>query len=143
MSSFKDVSRFRAFGCRAWVHPNSERRGKDKHAPRALEAIYLGFEPNISSLCFCIPERQILWSTNQAKFDKHSFPFRQSSIFDKFQNSEKSCDNLYQTLSQVKWEHYNKLQISNYKKVHYDLVSDVMVLQANTFENTFVRVTQK
>ena len=36
-----------------------------------------------------------------------------------------------------------KLHISNYKKVHYDVVSDVMVLQVNTRENTFVRVTQK
>ncbi len=40
--------------------------------------------------------------------------------------------------SQVKWEPYNKLHISNYKKVHYDVVSDVMVLQVNTRENTFV-----
>jgi hypothetical protein len=40
-------------------------------------------------------------------------------------------------------EPYNKLHISNYKKVHYNLVSDVMVLQVNTRENTFVRVTQK
>ena len=45
----RDVSRFRAFGCRAWVHLNSERREKGKHTPRAVEAIYLGFEPNIHS----------------------------------------------------------------------------------------------
>ena len=41
------------------------------------------------------------------------------------------------------WEPYNKLHISNYKKVHYNVVSNVMVLQVNTRENTFVRVTQK
>ena len=64
-------------------------------------------------------------------------------MVDKFQHSENSCDILYQTPSQVKWEPYNKLHISNYKKVHYDVVSDVMVLQVNTRENTFVRVTQK
>ncbi len=34
----KDVSRFRAFGCRAWVHINSERREKGKYTPRAMEA---------------------------------------------------------------------------------------------------------
>jgi len=134
----KNVSRFRAFGCRAWVHLNSERREKGKHTPRALEAIYLGFEPNTSSWCFFIPERQTLWSTNQAKFDEYSFPFRRRSMVDKFQHSENSCDILYQTPSQVKWEPYNKLHISNYKKVHYDVVSDVMVLQVNTRENTFV-----
>ena len=64
-------------------------------------------------------------------------------MVDKFQHSENSCEILYQTPSQVKWEPYNKLHISNYKKVHYDVVSDVMVLQVNTRENTFVRVTQK
>ncbi len=41
----KDASRFLAFGCRAWVHLNSERREKGRHTTRALEAIYLGFEP--------------------------------------------------------------------------------------------------
>ncbi len=62
-------------------------------------------------------------------------------MVDKFQHSENSCDILYQTPSQVKWEPYNKLHVSNYKKVPYDvvtLVSDVMVLQVNTRENTFV-----
>jgi hypothetical protein len=139
----KDVSRFSAFGCGAWVHLNSERREKGKHTPRVLEALYLGFEPNTSSWCFFIPERQTLWSTNQAKSDEHSFPFRQGSMVDKFQHLENSCDILYQTPSQVKWEPYNKLHISNYKKVYYDVVSDVMVLQVNTRENTFVRVSQK
>ena len=45
----RDVSRFRAFGCRAWVHLNSERREKGNHMPRAVEAINLGFEPNTSA----------------------------------------------------------------------------------------------
>jgi hypothetical protein len=45
--------------------------------------------------------------------------------------------------SQVKWELYNKLRASNYKKVHYHVVSDVMVFQVNTRENTFVWVTRK
>ena len=84
-----------------------------------------------------------MWVTNQAKFDEHSFPFSRRSIVDKFQHSENSYDILHQTPSQVKWELYNKLHISNYKKVRYDVVSDVMVLQVNTRENTFVRVTQK
>ncbi len=59
-------------------------------------------------------------------------------MVDKLQHSENSCDILYQTPSQVKWEPYNKLHVSNYKKVHYDVVSDVIVLQFNPCENTFV-----
>ena len=86
----KDVSRFRAFGCRAWVHLNSERRENGKHTPRALEAVYLGFEPNTSAWCFFIPERQTLWVTNQAKIDEHRFPCRRRSIVHKFQKSENS-----------------------------------------------------
>ena len=84
-----------------------------------------------------------MWSTNQATFDEHSFPFHRRSIVNKFQVSENLCDILYQTPLQVKWEHYNKLHISNYKKVHYDAVSGVMVMQVNTCENAYVRVTQK
>ena len=84
-----------------------------------------------------------MWVTNQAKFDEYSFPFRQRSTVDKFQKSENSYGILHQTPSHVKWELYNKLHISNYKEVHYDVVSDVMVMQVNTRENTFVRVTQK
>ena len=61
-----------------------------------------------------------MWVTNQAKFDENSFPFRRLSIVDKFVQSKNSYDILHQTPSQVKWEHYNKLHISNYKKVHYD-----------------------
>ena len=68
-----------------------------------------------------------MWTTNQARFDKHSFPFRLCSIVDKFQKTENSYDILHQTPSQVKWEPYNKLHISNYKRVHCDAVSDVMV----------------
>ncbi len=51
-------------------------------------------------------------------------------MVDKFQHSKNSCDILYQTPSQ--------LHISNYKKVHYYVMSDVMVLQVNIRENTFV-----
>ena len=137
----KDVSRFRAFGCRAYVHLNSDRREKGKHTARALMAVYLGFEPNTSAWSFYIPERQTLWSTNQAQFDEHSFPFRKTSIIDKFRE-DSATDILYQAATAVKWIPYNKLHTSNYSRVHYNPASDLMVLQVNTEENTFVQVTQ-
>ena len=52
----KDVSRFRAFGCRAWVYLDKQRREKGKHTPRAKEAIYVGFTDNMSAWAFYIPE---------------------------------------------------------------------------------------
>ncbi len=91
-------------GCRAWVHLNSERREKGKYTPRELEArvIYLGFKPDTSAWCSFIPERQTLWSTNQARSNEHRFPFCRSSIVYKLHDSENSCYILYQTPSQVK-----------------------------------------
>ncbi len=56
----RDVSKFRAFGCRAWVYLNSERRDKGKHTPRAVQAINLGFEPNTSAYSFYIPEKSTI-----------------------------------------------------------------------------------
>jgi hypothetical protein len=48
----KDVSDYRAFGCRAWVYLDKQRPEKGKHKPRANEAIYVGFVPNISAWAF-------------------------------------------------------------------------------------------
>ena len=39
----RDVSKFRAFGCRAYIYIDEERRGKGKNIQRAAEAINLGF----------------------------------------------------------------------------------------------------
>ena len=75
----KDFSPFRAFGCRVWVHLNSERRRKGKHTPRAIEVIYLGFQPNTSSWTFFIPERNTMIPSNQAQFDERIFPFLNNS----------------------------------------------------------------
>jgi hypothetical protein len=136
----KDVSRFRAFCCRAWVYLNAERREKCKHTARAQAAIYLGFEPNTNTWTFFISERQTLWSTSQAQFDEHMFPFRRRSIVNKFQQ-DNSVDILFQAPSYIKWAPYNCLHTSNYTRVHYDTVSDVMVTSVNSSPNTFVSVT--
>ena len=138
----RDVSRFRAFGCRAWVHLNSERREKGKHTPRAVEAIYLGFEPNTSAYSFFITEKNTIMSSNQAQFDEGVFPFRKKKVVEQYQ-SDNSTDILYRNPSDVKWIPYNKLHVSNYTGVHYDSTSDVMVMRVNTENNSYTRVTQK
>jgi hypothetical protein len=38
-----DFSGFLAFGCKAWIYIDPERRAKGKHTPRAEGAIYVGF----------------------------------------------------------------------------------------------------
>ncbi len=66
----RDVSRLRAFGCRAWVHLNSEKREKleGKHTPRAVDAIYLGFEPNTSQAKIhdrvSMPKEESCWAVS-------------------------------------------------------------------------------
>jgi hypothetical protein len=62
----KDVSNFRAFGCRAWVYLDKQRREKGKHTQRAKEAVYVGFVPNMSAWAFWIPEDKKIMTTNQA-----------------------------------------------------------------------------
>ena len=71
----KDVSDFRAFGCRAWVYLDKQRRQKGKHTPRAKEAIYVGFTDNMSAWTFYIPEDRKIMSSNQVKFSEHEFPY--------------------------------------------------------------------
>ena len=51
--------------------------------------------------------------------------------------SDNSTDILYQHSSDVKWEPYNKLHVANYKRVHYDTKSDVVVLKIRSKENIF------
>jgi hypothetical protein len=41
----KDVSRFSAFGCRAWVYLNAARREKGKHTPRVKKQYILDLSP--------------------------------------------------------------------------------------------------
>ena len=64
----KDVSDFRAFGCRAWVHLDKQRREKGKHTPRAKEAIFVGLTDNMSAWAFYIPEDRKIMNSNQVKF---------------------------------------------------------------------------
>jgi hypothetical protein len=84
-----------AFGCRAYVHLNSDRRENGMRTALALMAVYLGFEPNTRAWTFYIPERQMLWSLNQTQFDKHLFSFCKTSIIDKF-HMDSTTDVLYQ-----------------------------------------------
>ncbi len=125
-----DVSQFRAFGCWAWVYLDADSREKGKHTASAVEAINLGLNPNRSSYCFFIPEKDNLMTSNQARFDEFSFPFRKQKMVEQFQ-SDNSTDMLYINLSEVKWIPgpipFNKLHITNYTRVHYDSTSDVVV----------------
>ena len=80
----KDVSYFRAFGCRAWAYLDKRRREKGMHTPRAKEALYFGFTDNMSARAFYIPEDRKIMESNQVKFFEHRFPFRNRKMVDQF-----------------------------------------------------------
>jgi hypothetical protein len=69
----KDVSGFRAFGCRAWVYIDPQRRAKGKHTPRAEEAIYVGFAINTSAWSFHVPERQKIVPFSEEQYGGEAF----------------------------------------------------------------------
>jgi hypothetical protein len=67
-------------------------------------------------------------SAAELKFSEHEFPFRTRKMVDQFL-SDNLTDILYQHASDVTWVPYNKLHVCNYKKVHYDTMSGVVVLK--------------
>ncbi len=134
------VSDFRAF-CRTLAYLDKQRPVKGKHTPRTKEAIYVSFANNMSAWALWIPEDQKIVTSNQVKFSKHEFPFRTRKMVDQFL-SDNSTDILYQHTSNVIWVPCNKLHVGNYEKVHYDTMSDIVVLKVMSKENTYTRAIQ-
>jgi hypothetical protein len=52
---------------------------------------------------------------------------------------DNSPDMLFQFPSNVKWVPYKKFHVGNYDKVHYDNISDVMILRVVSESNTYTR----
>ncbi len=76
----RDVSDFRAFGCRAWVYLDNLQREKGKHSPRAKEAMYVGFTNNMNAWALWIPEDKKFMTSNQVKFSVQQVPFRKMKL---------------------------------------------------------------
>ncbi len=77
-------------------------------------------------------------TTNQVRFDEYEFPFWKRKMVEQHL-SDKSTDILFQQASNVKWFQYTKVHVSNYRKVHHDKVSDVVVLKVESQKNTYTR----
>ena len=92
----------------------------------------------MSAWAFYIPEDRKIMPSNQVRFSKHEFPFRNRKMVDRFL-SDNPTNILYQHASDVKWEPYNKFHVANYERVHYDTKSDVVVLKVGSQENTYPR----
>ena len=115
----KNVSKSRAFGCKAFMYLNEDRSEKGKHLPRAAERIHLGFasDSNTSGYVIYFPSTCKTLISNQVRFD--AFQYRKQSMIDR--HVEEELVNILQEEGAVKWEpDYKSLPQSSYKKVHYD-----------------------
>ena len=80
----KDVSRFRPYGCRGYMHLNKERRGKGRGAPRAVEVINLGLATNCNTSGYklLVEETGKILISNEVRFDESFFPRRNQQMID-------------------------------------------------------------
>jgi hypothetical protein len=117
------------------VYLNAERRNKGKYTPWAWEAIYLGLTPKKSLWLFYFPERNSIYTTNQAKFDEHVFPFCKASVIDTYL-MDNATYILYQHPNNIKWMLYNAKHATNYKEVHHNKIRGISTFQVLTAEKT-------
>ena len=74
-----DISYFRVFGCKAFVHvPKEQRQGKlDK---KAIEMIFVGYEPGSKGYRFWNPATRRIVVSRDVTFDEESFPARKDLV---------------------------------------------------------------
>ena len=137
----RDISDFKTFSCRAWVYIDKQRREKESTRQEPKRQYTLVFANNMSAWALWIPEDKKIMTSNQVKFSKHEFPFLTSKMVDQLL-SDNSTDILYQHASDLTWVPYNKLHVGNFEKVHYDTMSDVVVLKVISKENRYTSAIQ-
>ena len=141
----RDVSKFRPFGCRAWMFLNKERREKGKTAPRAVEVINLGFASDLNTSAYKVlveKTGQIL-SSNQLEFDEGFFPYRKEELIAKLAEMDDEIDILYKASAPIRWIDYDpSLRLGTFKKV--DMGSDRhLILQSPSDPNAYLKVDQE
>ena len=77
-----------------------QRRERGKHTPKAKEAVYLRFLPNMSVCLFWILKDKENMVSNRVKFDEHEFPYRKRNAVEQHL-SDNSTDILFQQASDV------------------------------------------
>ena len=98
----KNLSKFRAFGCRAYPYLNEDRQEKGKHIPRAVVGVNLGFFQESSGYVIYTPFSQKVIVTNHVRFDESYFPYRKQSVIDG--HVKERLENQLRVDSPVTWE---------------------------------------
>ena len=142
----KDVSKFRPFGCRAYMHMNKDRREKGRHAPKAIEVIHLGFATDCitSGYKFLIEGTGKHLISNQAKFDEDFFPYRNRTMVDEHIDNLMKVDILTPEQGQVQWINFAPdTDLNNFEKIHSGGSTDSYIMRSLSHPNICMRVKRE
>ena len=142
----KDVSKFRPFGCRVYMHLNKERREKGRHAPKGVEAINLGFatDCNTSGYKFYIEGTRKIITSNQGKFDELVYPYRNRNMIDKHIDDLSNIDVLTLDQGGITWVNYSEdMDLNQYEKVHSGGSSDSYILRSKSDPQMYMGIRRE
>ena len=142
----KDVSKFRPFGCRVYIHLNKERREKGRHAPKGVEAINLGFatDCNTSGYKFYIEGTRKIITSNQGKFDELVYPYRNRNMIDKHIDDLSNIDVLTLDQGGITWVNYSEdMDLNQYEKVHSGGSSDSYILRSKSDPQMYMGIRRE
>ena len=126
------------------MHLNKDRREKGKTAPRAVEAINLGFasDMNTSAYKILIPSTGQVFASNQIVFDESVFPYRKEELIKKMDEGDEEIDILFKASSPITWLKYDpSVPLTKWTKVHMGSDKN-LVLRSPTEDNTFLRISR-
>ena len=142
----KDVSKFRPFGCRVYMHLNKERREKGRHAPKGVEAINLGFatDCNTSGYKFYIEGTRKIITSNQGKFDELVYPYRNRNMIDKHIDDLSNIDVLTLDQGGITWVNYSEdMDLNQYEKVLSGGSSDSYILRSKSDPQMYMGIRRE
>ncbi len=117
----KDVSKFRPFGCSAYMHLNKDRREKGRHAPKAVEAVNLGFatDCNTSGYKLYIKGTNKILISNQVSFDENLYPYRNSEMVSQHLNDITVVNVMSLNTGNYEWIHFTQeIDLGGFEKIH-------------------------
>ena len=141
----KDVSKFRPFGCRAYMHLNKVRREKGKGAPRALEVVNLGFASDLNTSAYkvLVPSTGQVITTNQLDFDENFFPYRKEELIKQLDEYDDEIDILFKASAPITWLKYDSsMNLSTFTKVQMGS-GRMLILRSPTDRNAFLTIDQE
>jgi hypothetical protein len=118
------------------MHLNKDRREKVGHAPKAVEAVNLGFatDCNTSEYKLYIEETGKILISNQGyqvKFDENLYPSQNSYIVSQYLHDITVVDVMSLDTGEYNWIHFTpKIDLGGFEKIHSGGSSDSYILHS-------------